>query len=161
MDLLSDIPMAPRAAQPECRKALVEQEVQDAEYNEFVHRSEFVSEFATDKQNPNEHREIVAGATNSWEREMRQVLAVAVTILLLGYCSVGAFARGGTTGGHLTGTGYVNPSSHYTHEYFRSNGTYVHGYHATNPNAIGTDNYSTKGNINPWTGQPGTHYVDR
>lgn len=40
--------------------------------------------------------------------------------------------------------------------YFRSNGTYVQPYHRTSPNNTLFDNYSTKGNINPWTGKAGT-----
>jgi hypothetical protein len=62
--------------------------------------------------------------------------------------SDGAFARGGG-GGHGSG-------SHSTSGYSRNNGTYVQSYHATNPNSTKLDNYSTKGNINPWTGKPGT-----
>lgn len=40
--------------------------------------------------------------------------------------------------------------------YFRSNGTYVQPYHRTSPNNTLLDNYSTKGNINPWTGKAGS-----
>lgn len=29
-------------------------------------------------------------------------------------------------------------------------------YHATNPNGTRNDNYSTRGNVNPWTGKAGT-----
>ena len=45
---------------------------------------------------------------------------------------------------------------HYTSGYTRQNGTPVHSYHATNPNATKFDNWSTKGHINPYTGQAGT-----
>jgi hypothetical protein len=38
----------------------------------------------------------------------------------------------------------------------RPNGTRVDPYHATDPNETKIDNYSTKGNINPYTGQAGT-----
>jgi hypothetical protein len=89
---------------------------------------------------------------------MRQFLSIAVLILL--WCApTETLARGG--GGHLSGTGHVNPSNHSTHGYYRKDGTYVHPYHATNPNQTGRDNYSTKGNVNPWTRQPGSHYVDK
>lgn len=44
----------------------------------------------------------------------------------------------------------------YTKGYFKSNGTYVHGYHKTSPNHTKLDNYSTKGNFNPYTGKTGT-----
>ena len=88
-----------------------------------------------------------------------------LTILVALFVSVAlipALARNSSSGsGHLTGNGYVNPSSHYVPGYYRHDGTYVHGYHATDPNQTGVDNYSTKGNVNPWTGVPGTHYVDK
>jgi hypothetical protein len=38
----------------------------------------------------------------------------------------------------------------------RSDGTRVDPYHATDPNETKLDNYSTKGNINPYTGKVGT-----
>jgi len=43
----------------------------------------------------------------------------------------------------------------YVHGYTKSNGTYVQPYHRTNANSIKSDNYSSQGNINPYTGQPG------
>lgn len=48
----------------------------------------------------------------------------------------------------------------YTHSYVRSDGTYVSGYHSTSPNSTRNDNYSTRGNINPYTGTPGYHPRD-
>lgn len=56
--------------------------------------------------------------------------------------------------------GSVNPSNHYTSGYMRNNGTYVQPYHATNPNQTRNDNYSTRGNVNPYTGQAGTKDPD-
>jgi len=44
----------------------------------------------------------------------------------------------------------------YVNGYTKSNGTYVQGYTRTSPNRTTSDNYSTKGNINPYTGQEGT-----
>lgn len=41
--------------------------------------------------------------------------------------------------------------------YTRSNGTYVEPYYRSTPNSTPSDNYSTKGNSNPYTGQAGTH----
>jgi hypothetical protein len=74
--------------------------------------------------------------------------AFATATFLVVIVADGAFARGGG-GGHGSG-------SHSTSGYYRGNGTYVQGYHATNPNSTKLDNYSTKGNVNPWTGKPGT-----
>lgn len=39
--------------------------------------------------------------------------------------------------------------------YYRKNGTYVSSYHRTRPNKSKYDNYSTKGNYNPYTGKKG------
>ncbi len=42
--------------------------------------------------------------------------------------------------------------------YYRSNGTYVQGHYRTLPNSTVLDNWSMKGNINPYTGKEGTKY---
>ncbi len=42
--------------------------------------------------------------------------------------------------------------------YTRKNGTYVSGYYRSDPNNTVTDNYSYKGNTNPYTGKKGTNY---
>ncbi len=39
--------------------------------------------------------------------------------------------------------------------YFRSSGTYVQPYYRSSPNSTRWDNYSTKGNYNPFTGKSG------
>jgi hypothetical protein len=96
---------------------------------------------------------------------MARICVIAAAALFA--CSpLEAFARGGGAGhgGHSSGTSssssHVNSSSHYARGYFRQNGTYVQGYHATNPNGTKLDNYSTRGNFNPWTSQPGTKSPD-
>lgn len=40
--------------------------------------------------------------------------------------------------------------------HYRSNGKYIYGYTRTSPNNNKLDNFSTKGNINPYTGKSGT-----
>ena len=40
--------------------------------------------------------------------------------------------------------------------YTTSRGTYVAPHRATNPNRTKLDNWSTKGNVNPYTGKAGT-----
>ncbi|MBI4412670.1 MAG: hypothetical protein HY541_09335 [Deltaproteobacteria bacterium] len=47
------------------------------------------------------------------------------------------------------GTTYVNP-------YIRSDGTYVQGHYKTSSDSTRLNNWSTKGNINPYTGKEGT-----
>lgn len=44
--------------------------------------------------------------------------------------------------------GYVKP-------HLKKNGTYVLGYQRSNKNKTKLDNYSTKGNVNPYTGKKG------
>ncbi|WIE38086.1 hypothetical protein G6L16_000830 [Agrobacterium tumefaciens] len=41
--------------------------------------------------------------------------------------------------------------------YFKSNGTYVSPHYRSNPNGTVTDNYSFKGNSNPYTGNSGSN----
>lgn len=45
--------------------------------------------------------------------------------------------------------------SHRVKGYVKSNGTYVAPARATNPNGTTRDNWSTKPNVNPYTGKPG------
>ena len=39
--------------------------------------------------------------------------------------------------------------------HYRGNGTYVQPHYRSNPNGLKHDNWSTKGNINPYTGERG------
>lgn len=43
----------------------------------------------------------------------------------------------------------------YVNGYTRSNGTQVQGYYRSSPNSTTSDNFSTKGNTNPYTGEQG------
>jgi hypothetical protein len=40
--------------------------------------------------------------------------------------------------------------------HYRSNGTYVQPHYRSSPNGTTLDNFSTKGNVNPYTGKEGT-----
>ena len=63
-----------------------------------------------------------------------------------------AFAKGGHGGGHSSSsTGY-----HAVSGYTTKNGTYVAPHYQTNPNGTKNDNWSTVGNVNPFTGKEGT-----
>jgi len=44
----------------------------------------------------------------------------------------------------------------YVQGYTKSDGTYVQGHYRSSPNGTTSDNYSTKGNINPYTGEYGS-----
>lgn len=49
-------------------------------------------------------------------------------------------------------------ASEWVNGYTRSDGTYVPGHYRSSPNNTKIDNYSTRGNTNPYTGQRG--YVE-
>ena len=51
-------------------------------------------------------------------------------------------------------------TSTYVSGYTNSNGTYVQGYYRSTPNDTRNDNYSTVGNVNPYTGSYGTKPAD-
>ncbi|MCT4599983.1 MAG: hypothetical protein N4A32_03705 [Marinifilaceae bacterium] len=55
----------------------------------------------------------------------------------------------------ITCLAQVNPNKVWVNGYYRSNGTYVRGHWRTAPNHTNIDNYSTRGNVNPYTGKPG------
>jgi hypothetical protein len=59
------------------------------------------------------------------------------------------------SGSGLTGTG-SNFGSHPVSPYTTSQGTYVQPHMQTYPNNTQFDNYSTRGNVNPYTGAIGT-----
>jgi len=40
--------------------------------------------------------------------------------------------------------------------YYRSDGKYVEPHYRSSPNNTQSDNWGTRGNVNPYTGQPGT-----
>jgi hypothetical protein len=102
---------------------------------------------------------------------MRQLIIAAGLIGALGLIATTADARGGHGGGggyssgrssssSSSSYGHVNSSYHSVSGYTRRDGTYVHSYKATDPNSTRNDNYSTRGNKNPWTGEPGTKPLD-
>lgn len=56
----------------------------------------------------------------------------------------------------LAATTAFAAGSHSKKGYIKKDGTYVAPSHATNPNKRKADNYSSKGNTNPYTGKEGT-----
>jgi hypothetical protein len=62
---------------------------------------------------------------------------------------------GGHSSGHHSST-YSTSSSVHVSGYTRSNGTYVAPHYRTAPDATKLNNWSTKGNVNPYTGKAGT-----
>jgi hypothetical protein len=50
----------------------------------------------------------------------------------------------------------LSQSSHYVRGYVRKDGTYVAPHYQTNPDSSVLNNWSTRGNVNPYTGKVGT-----
>lgn len=57
-------------------------------------------------------------------------------------------------GGLVAVSAFANDVYH--QGYYRDNGTYVQPHYQTAPDNTRLNNYSTQGNVNPYTGQPGT-----
>lgn len=97
---------------------------------------------------------------------MKAPLIFLVTACVL---TSGAFARGSHSSSHSSyGSSYSSssyssgshssssPGSHTISGYTRKDGTYVAPHHATNPDSTTSNNWSHIGNVNPYTGKPGT-----
>jgi hypothetical protein len=50
----------------------------------------------------------------------------------------------------------AKPGSHAARSHVTKKGAYVPRHRATNPDHTKRNNWSTKGNVNPYTGKPGT-----
>lgn len=87
---------------------------------------------------------------------MRKLILAGALVLV----STGALAQSRGLYGSNSGLGSSgfgsNSQSHTISPYVNSQGTYVGGSHATNPNNTQFDNYGTRGNVNPYTGAVGT-----
>ncbi|MFM7007721.1 MAG: hypothetical protein ACKO0Z_00045 [Betaproteobacteria bacterium] len=55
----------------------------------------------------------------------------------------------------VAGSTALNAQSVYVSPHIRADGTYVQGHWRTAPNNTRTDNWSSRPNVNPWTGQVG------
>jgi hypothetical protein len=81
----------------------------------------------------------------------------AVSLIL----SAPAFARGQAGGSNYILIKGGSGGSHSVRGYTRRDGTYVAPHQQTNPNSTKRDNWSTKGNVNPYTGKEGTKVTDK
>lgn len=70
-------------------------------------------------------------------KSMKKIMIACMVLTLSSF----AMARGG---------------SHSVRSYTRHDGTYVQSHRATDRNGTKYDNWSTKGNVNPYTGKAGT-----
>ncbi len=79
-----------------------------------------------------------------------RLILTTLAVLSLGICALEA-KRGSSSGS--SGDTYVRG-------YTRSDGTYVAPHYRSNPNSTQADNWSTIGNVNPYTGKKGTKAQD-
>lgn len=93
---------------------------------------------------------------------MRALAIGSVVLILLAspaFAQYGSSNRGGNgSGGYGTGS---NPSSNSVDGYTTNRGTYVAPHQQTTPNGTQYDNYGTRGNQNPYTGNYGTRTPTR
>ena len=72
----------------------------------------------------------------------KNIMMIAVSVIFCLSMSADVEARGG--------------GSHSKRGYIKRDGTYVAPSRATNPNSTKIDNWSTKGNFNPYSGKAGS-----
>jgi hypothetical protein len=89
---------------------------------------------------------------------MKKLILSLVTFISLGLATLDANAQYNYSSTDSYGT--VNSSSTYVRGYTRSNGTYVQGHKRSSQNSTNHDNYSTSGNMNPYTGTYGSRARD-
>ena len=58
--------------------------------------------------------------------------------------------------GHSSRSSTASPGEHLVSGYTTKNGTHVAPHYQTNADSTRNDNYSTRGNVNPHTGEAGT-----
>ena len=75
----------------------------------------------------------------SWKKNMKKIIVTSLVLLSL------LFAAAKTTLAIKSVRGYFKPSTY----------RYVAPYFRTSPNRYKIDNWSTKGNVNPFTGKKG------
>ena len=81
---------------------------------------------------------------------MKRLLALLIVGFFLA-APVQAFAKGGGSGG-----GSSKGATTTVRGYTKRDGTYVQCHHRTAPDGRKGNNWSTRGNVNPYTGKPGT-----
>src|SRR5437773_1964805 len=91
------------------------------------------------------------------------ILTMALLLILDG-SALELLAKGGSRGGG--GSGYRGGGSQggghtYVRPHTRRDGTYVQPHNRTTPNSTQRDNFSSRGNVNPYTGKPGTRNPER
>lgn len=76
-------------------------------------------------------------------------LILLTALAVFAAVSVSSAQAGGRRGGGYHATSHVNG-------YYRSNGTYVSPHYRSGRDGYHNNNWSVQGNVNPYTGKPGT-----
>lgn len=86
------------------------------------------------------------------------IFFVILAVFFTAFISFEAYAKRGSRGYKSSKSSYSSRSAGAVKVkgYYRKNGTYVAPHYRSKPNSTKADNYSTKGNTNPFTGMPGT-----
>ena len=89
---------------------------------------------------------------------MRVFAIAGVALIVLAGPAMAQYGGTSSNKGYGSGTYGTgsNPNSNSVDGYTRRDGTYVQPYQRTNPNNTQLDNYGTRGNTNPYSGQTGT-----
>lgn len=86
-------------------------------------------------------------------RRAIKTLVPLIVLLVLLFTGIGpAVARGSS---HSYGSGHKSHSDVHVDGYFRKDGTYVRPHYRSAPDGNFWNNWSTEGNVNPYTGEPG------
>jgi hypothetical protein len=84
----------------------------------------------------------------------------AFVFIVSAFSSV-TYARGGGGHSHSSRSGSGSSHSHtYVSGYSKNNGTHVAPHYRTKANSTKADNFSTKGNVNPYTDKVGTKVIE-
>ena len=86
-----------------------------------------------------------------------QLIAILSAFIVIILASPNVFAKGG--GSHRSGQ--THSSDTHVQGHMRKNGTYVQPHVRTSPNRTQQDNYTSKPNVNPYTGKDGTKVPTR
>lgn len=78
------------------------------------------------------------------------------TMLLVACLTLAATAASAQSRSHYTYKSSYKPTTIHVTGYTRSNGTYVQPHYQTTPNQTKADNWSSRPNVNPYTGKAGS-----
>lgn len=87
---------------------------------------------------------------------LKRILLISFAMTMAFSLPVEAFAKGNPRGSGGKGSSTSKGSTTSVRGYTKKDGTYVAPHHRTSPDSSKNNNWSTKGNENPYTGKPGT-----